>query len=92
MLILNIELNGNFYCEETLNGENLIKINEKNGVKEIVISYLYKGEFIYKSYSDFPKSDCVFSDYTMDIDDLKNKSLIINENWISEFNFEKNNL
>ena len=91
-----IELNENFYWEETINGKNLIKINEQTGTKEIVISYSYKGELIYKSYSDFSKSDCVFSDHTIDIDDLKNilknKSLVINENWISEFNIKDNDI
>ncbi len=91
-----IELNENFYWENTSNGKNLIKVDEKTGAKEIVISYSYEGEFIYKSYSDFSKSECVFSDYTIDIDDLKNilknKSLVTNENWISEFNFNENNI
>ncbi|MCF2218376.1 hypothetical protein QX233_21760 [Chryseobacterium gambrini] len=91
-----IELNENFYWEETTNGKKLIKVNEKTGAKEIVISYSYKGELIYKSYSDFSKNDCVLSDYEIDTDDLKyilkNKSLVINENWISEFKFKENNI
>ncbi|NML57724.1 hypothetical protein [Chryseobacterium cheonjiense] len=84
-----IELNENLYWENSINGKQLIKINEENGAKEIVISYSYEGELIYKSYSEFSKSDYVVSDYSIDInylnDILKNKQLVVNENWISEF-------
>jgi hypothetical protein len=56
-LNFDIELNENFTGKKQQMVKT-IKVNEKTGAKEIVISYSYKGELIYKSYSDFSKNDC----------------------------------